>query len=653
MTTHEELVFDLQVEQFAIRLRDKAMEGIIHKQARVKEGKVALLYLDEKYDRTLGPGVYFMGNTVPMFGSAKHKAVVIAQAMSVTLDFSLNRLLTKDPLHTNFDCRLQVRLQPGRENFFVASLMRDVDQVQVGDLKALLFPELKDVASQLMARYTVKELAENIKLRDEFGHEIEAYLARTFDGNALSFAGAQTANFRCEAWDKATNTKAEYALQVTQEEANIQGKKRLIEVLTEKQLQELIEETEKVALYEKRAMVWERMRHATNSDKMAQVRSESELTEFMRQVDRDRLLKDSDLDEFKKTLAATGEDKDRMRAQMARIAEMKRDQELKALELAQRTDLTRQQIEGAMGLDRLRIELSLGNEIKKVDLELEKQRHSTEHRRAEQALDAASVREAELADAKKQADIQGMGRESQRLDTELALALDEKKRAQERVHVTEMRRIQFETDERQQNLQLKKQETELELKLRELRQRHEQELQGMQVMGTIPLHALIAVSATDKAPLLADLARTQAMQGMTPEQMLALAADKNPQVTTAIAELAAKARDPEQKAMYERLLVEQKEWATQTRQTFQDFQKTQQEMFNKAMETMRDTATAFAKGQGQQSPQTIVVGPGGATAVGGAPSAPQRVVVCRRCFQESPVGTKHCPNCGESLMAER
>ena len=28
------------------------------------------------------------------------------------------------------------------------------------------------------------------------------------------------------------------------------------------------------------------------------------------------------------------------------------------------------------------------------------------------------------------------------------------------------------------------------------------------------------------------------------------------------------------------------------------------------------------------------------------------VVLCRRCFQESSIGTKFCPNCGETLMAQ-
>lgn len=649
MRNLEELILDLGAEQFAVRLRDKDMEGIIHKRVRVMEGRLALLYLDEKFDRTLSPGVYPMATTVPLLGTAKHKSVVILAAAPVTLDFSLLRLLTKDPLYTNFDCLLQVRLRSGSENVFVGRLMREVEQVLASDLKALLYPELKDLAAQLMGRYSVRELAENLKLRDELGHEMEIYVRRTFEGHGLDFAGVQTANFRCDVWDKATNTRAEYALQVTETEAEIQGKKRLIEVLTEKELQALIEQTEKIAVYEKRAMLWERERRALNSERMAQVRSAEELTEFMRQADRDRLLKDADLEDFKKTLVATGEDKDRMRAHMARIAEMKRDVELRGLDLSQRTDLARQQVEGELGLERLRMEQSLQTELKKVDLELERDRRLNDFRRAQQALDAASVREVELAEARKQADIHGIDRERTRLDAELALALEDKKLAQARLHTAEVKKIELEGQERQLNLQFRQQEKELELRLRELKEKHQQELEGMQAMGAISLHALIAVSAPDRAPLLTELARTQTLQNMTPEQILALAAERSPQVGSAIAELAARSRSPEEKQMYERLLTEQKESATQMRETYREFQKVQQEMFAKALETQAQVAQAFARGQPAPTPMVVSLSPLPGVAALGA--GPQRVVVCRRCYQESPVGSKHCPNCGEALTA--
>ena len=84
-----------------------------------------------------------------------------------------------------------------------------------------------------------------------------------------------------------------------------------------------------------------------------------------------------------------------------------------------------------MGLERLRLESQLEMELKRVDLTLEAQRREGEQRRNEEDLEAASRWEREVGDSKADADARGVARESERLDAELALALEEKKAAQD------------------------------------------------------------------------------------------------------------------------------------------------------------------------------------------------------------------------------
>jgi len=98
--------------------------------------------------------------------------------------------------------------------------------------------------------------------------------------------------------------------------------------------------------------------------------------------------------------------------------------------------------------------------------------------------------------------------------------------------------------------------------------------------------------------------------------------------------------------MYERLLDEQKASAGEMRDSQRETTQTMQEMFNKALETQAQVSSAFAAGGGQ-APQAQAGGSGAAPAPGG-----ERVVVCRRCQQDSPVATKFCPNCGDTLMVE-
>ena len=168
----------------------------------------------------------------------------------------------------------------------------------------------------------------------------------------------------------------------------------------------------------------------------------------------------------------------------------------------------------------------------------------------------------------------------------------------------------------------------------------------MHAMDAVSIHTLIAVAPGDKAPLLADLAKTDALKSLSPEQILAIASEKSPELGGALAEMAASGDSEQAKAMYERLISEQKESTTDLRQSQREMTQTMQEMFNKALETQAQVSSAFAAGSGQ-APQPQAGGAGTAPA-----SSTVRVVVCRRCQQDSPVATKFCPNCGESLMTD-
>ena len=90
----------------------------------------------------------------------------------------------------------------------------------------------------------------------------------------------------------------------------------------------------------------------------------------------------------------------------------------------------------------------------------------------------------------------------------------------------------------------------------------EHELKRLEKIGTFTAEQLIVVSPVDQAKILADLKQSEALQHMSEEQILALAAEKNPQVVNALTERykAIAATQVERKRMYERLLGEQKEW---------------------------------------------------------------------------------------------
>jgi len=73
-----------------------------------------------------------------------------------------------------------------------------------------------------------------------------------------------------------------------------------------------------------------------------------------------------------------------------------------------------------------------------------------------------------------------------------------------------------------------------------------------------------------------------------------------------------------------------------------------QEMYNRGMDTQRDTATAAAR---SAQPATTVITPGSGVIQAGAPvSTAERMVVCPNCHLKTIEGNKFCDNCGHKFF---
>ena len=636
-----------EAEDFAVRLGEKDLSGMFSKKIVIEEGTTGLLLIQGRFDRRLDPGEHTLeGGVGAILGGKDKKHVILVSLGEVMLHVTLPRLLTRDPVPFGVQTAITLRFTPGREAIFLSNLMSAKDAVTTSELRSLVYAEMNEGAQVWAGGHTIKELAEDLSLRDELAMTLESNMRGLLDRNGITFGRLEVREFKCEIWDKTTNMRVETSLQVSEEQAGLEGRKRFFDIAVESDIQDLAEETQKVATYEKRIALWQRMQTAESQEQMDKIQSEQDLEDFARQIDRDKVLKEDELGRFKKELREQADDRERLQAHFVRVAQMEEEYEYRRKELAQRSGLSRQELEGEMGLERMRVESQLETELRRTDLELERDRREAERQRNEEDLEAAGRWARELGDARTEAEAKDLARETARSDAEMALAMEERNAAQDRSDREESARMELEHQAGEQELALKAQEAEVDQRIRELRERHQQELESMTTMDAMSLHTLIAVAEGDKAPLLADLARAEALKDLSPDKILAIAAEKSPELGSAVAEIANKGDSEQAKAMYERILEEQKEASSEMRESQREMTDTMKEMFNKALETQSEVSKAFAYGGGQQ-PQAPAQPPAGAPPGGQA----ERVVVCRCCSDESPVGTKFCPNCGESLLS--
>ena len=630
-------------EDFAVDLRQRDISGLFKKAIFIEEGTIGLHLIQGRYDKRLEPGEHILEGAIDtaILGGRDRNNIVLIHTGGVMVNITLPRLLTADPVPFGVQTVVSLQFASGRETAFLNNFMLGKEVLTSNDLRQLVYAELNEGAQAWAGRHTIKALAEDMSLRDDLALSLEAHLKPVLDRHGISFERMEVREFKCEIWDRSVNMRVEASLQVTEEQAKLEGRKRLFDFAIESDIQDLTEETQKTATYEKRIQLWDRTQRAANQDEINKITNEEQLVDFIRQNDHDRLLKEDEFENFKIALRETREDKERLRAQLIRIASLEQDYEYRRKDLTLQSDLSREELEGQLGLERIRVERQMETELRRTDLELEKQRREADYQRGEDERDAAVRWYQEIEEAKAAAAVEAAGRESARLDGEMTLALDAQREAQQRLDQKESVRIDLDRQAEEQEIGLKAQEADLDRGIRELRERHQLELESMHSMDTVSLHTLIAVAPDGKAPLLAELAKTEALKSMSTEQILAIASEKSPELGGALAEMAAQGGSEQAKDMYERILAEQKSSAAEIRESHREMTEMMKEMFNKALETQAQVAASFGQGLGQAAASSPSIP---------TPQPVQRVVVCRRCMAESPVGTRHCPNCGERFM---
>jgi len=174
------------------------------------------------------------------------------------------------------------------------------------------------------------------------------------------------------------------------------------------------------------------------------------------------------------------------------------------------------------------------------------------------------------------------------------------------------------------------------------KQRGQQELERerLLMLSEASTEALIASSDAEQAKLLAQLKTTESLKDFSSDQILALAAQKSPQVAQAFAEkfrAAEGAQSAEQvKELYERMLTVQKSAGDEMAAAQRDNNKMLKELMETALQAQRDTTVAANQGR---SPAVVYPPVGGAPATAGLTDCPQ-------CRAKSPVGSAFCGNCG-------
>ena len=590
----------LPADVLARRIQSREMQGLFSKTLVVEEGYEALLLLGGRLDITLRPGKHSMGNVLS--SRSRDTTVVLFRTSDATLNTSIERVFTADPLPLSLDLRMVLKIeQPLR---LWSNLALGADSYTTRHLTAALYPLAEEGCEAFFRSRKMRDLDANQATRQEIQLALASHLELPLSRWGLRLVSAQALGLRSEAWDEISKARTEYAVAASQEEATLEGRKRLFDVHQESDIQTMAEETLEVAGVEKRVGLWERMRQDLLSNAKGEIQSQAELEDMVRQADRGRLLKDDEHQSLILAMAEAGENHEKARAFVLRRVEAEGEHELKKLDLWHQYGLGQERLNWEISTARMEMEGSWELELRRLDLQITKEQREAEFSRQQAGADQDAARRGGLADAVLAADKADLEREQDRKDAEMGINLYNQLNAGRREDQIARQQAEIDAEERRLNITLEAEGQRVELRLRESQQQHRSELERIEALSNVGIETLIAVSGAEQSQMLAQLARTRALSGCSPEQILAMQAHESPQVADALKEVLTATASSGQLEQYERLVTELKDSARMSREDYQQNMATLNQMFNKALDSVKDTAVAFSS-----VPATVVAPP--------------------------------------------
>jgi len=652
-------------KDFATRIETEDLPGLLKRGVNVEAGTNGMM-LENGASRGVVPaGAYTLTSFSEKFkqlfqsGLPKQLTILLTRITPTDLEFNAGGCYTKDPLKVGVTIRMQVEVnEPAK---FLINVLRGRERYSVEELRQYLYPEVESVARGWIRAHTADDLANDLSLKEKFELSIEETLKRTFKQTGLTFLQIRTIEMNLEVLDRINDIEIKYTLLTKETRAEAKGQKDYFDAQRELDLLTLIKETAKVEDEEKKAVLYERMRQAVLSDKMNEVRSEAQFKTFMREMDKDDLLAAKEKEELLRTWREDAEDHDLARAHLINELKLKHDFELKKAELKLRYDHDK---------DRQEYEIDLEN--KKLDFEIQRRRKITEEEiylerqkiqiandraRAQLELDKLEIERKRLASQAERDDDEA----DAMLGMKILQTMKEIKRLDEEEHLRILREDEIKREEAKLKIEL--QRFEMDQRARESERSHE--LKKMEMIATFSTEQLISISPTEQGKILAELKRTETLKGMTEEQILAMAAEKSPEVARAFQErfraIADGKASEREKEMYERLVGEQKamldllQGETEKRvRDVKDANQISQDTSRHAMDRLAETAQSFAKGGSSQPVIITGLSGGGSTNVvnpnnlNNGNSIPT-TKICINCGVTLSKDAKFCNSCGHKF----
>ncbi|NQV24255.1 MAG: hypothetical protein HQ518_07785 [Rhodopirellula sp.] len=644
--------------EFAVLIQSADLNALLTKGLVVEEGTAGMLFQDGRFTGQLNPGRHTVQSVKDRLKNLVWKSPVQAVLIDigdVVLGFASDTLMSRDGQNIGFELTLAVQMASPNE--FYVNFMKGGRVVLADHLRSRLEPLLAGAISTIVRDTNAAELTvPQANLKEQFKQAIVQSIDEVLGSLGLNLERIEQLSFSNELLDATHQERAERAREL------------------ERVRQEQEYDAQKLKLNARWNRFIEDMESAGTHRQMEKIESDAQLAQFRSEIDQK-------LKEFHAGIELEGriselnrtrrwedqwsqysdwkEDRELHREYMLATLRFERDGEL--AELAHAASL--RTLQSAHELDDMQrahaqkvadeeFERELARQQKALDAELER----LEKQRVAENGKKQDDRDNAIADAETNVATQDIEFEQDMKEAEAAIKLksqyDEgklKKRAEQQKLENQKRDADHRREQEQRDAEHRRAEAAKDGDSR----RHLDELKQF---GEMSCDALIAAAPSDRAAMLLDLRKSEALQNLSEDQILAMAAEKSPAVAEALAQKFRSAAEADtgvrqrENELVDRMLREKDVSTAQLQDAHRQSNALMQQLITSVLGSQRDVGIAASTGVPPGYPPHAA-GDGHPVYAGQAePDSPtaelEPNVKCSSCGVVSAADSQYCGGCG-------
>ncbi len=263
-------------EDYAIRIQECDVKGFLNKGLIVEHGTSALIFQQGRFCGTVDPGRYDVNGflkRVNHFNQTTPTSVVLIDAGDVTLHLDALKLHSREQVDVDASFKAVVCLrEPER---FYTNAFKGRNILSVGYLAGSLADEIRGALQTYVGGHSVEDLYGNTALRPEVERQMQLAVEPILERIGLEMVQLRFVDFFCPTYDPIRERESELYVETRNADIDID-----------------------------RLKLTQRLRKEESAEKMSQIKTASDLEDFLRQTEHELglkdLIRDDEMDRLKR-----------------------------------------------------------------------------------------------------------------------------------------------------------------------------------------------------------------------------------------------------------------------------------------------------------------------------------------------------------------